>query len=186
MEVYKKCPLGCPLICSYMSSLFISCLRSCDRKWICGSRTCQCGRVLPVNFVSWDQSIVPITPDHPLCYNNFLFAYNMLLVRWSEGNWQVTKSPLQELDMWHMWKSISCFEEDYICVQNWSINSNPDYLRYCTLYCTVATVHLYSLHIVYTSWLYIMGTRQVASFLMVFEGATPPTKGMRRLTNYLF
>ena len=48
---------------------FISRLRSFDRKWNCGSSTCQCGRVLPVKFVSWDQSIVRLTPDHQPCHN---------------------------------------------------------------------------------------------------------------------
>ena len=36
----------------------------------------------------------------------------MLLVRRSDENWQLTKSSLQEVDIWHMWESISCSEED--------------------------------------------------------------------------
>ena len=47
----------------------------------------------------------------------------MLLVRRSDGDWQLTKSPLQEVDL-------VC-----ICVQFSAINSNPDTVA------TVQTVH---------------------------------------------
>ena len=98
-------------------------------------KICQLG---PVNCTvhTWPMTMHPAI----IIVYIYYFACNKLLVRWSERNWQLTKSPLRELDMWHMWKSVSCFGEDNICVQNCSINSNPDYLWYCTLYCTVATV----------------------------------------------
>ena len=36
----------------------------------------------------------------------------MLLVWRSDRNWQLTKSSLHEVDMWNMWESISCSEEN--------------------------------------------------------------------------
>ena len=96
------------------------------------------------------------------------FAYNMLIVRRSEGNWQLDKCPLHYVDMWPMYKSISGSEEEDICVQHCIINSNPDYQWYCTLVqCTVLKQQ------------YSIGTRDAVSIIMGLEGETLPTHSYR-------
>ena len=42
------------------------------------------------------------------------FAYNMLLVRRSELDWPLVKSPLHYFDMWPMCKSISCLKTTFV------------------------------------------------------------------------
>ena len=65
-----------------------------------------------------------------------LQIFSMLLVRRSDRNWQLTKSLLQEVDMWNMWESISCAEENDCTASHITKYTVQLYILYsmCSLY----------------------------------------------------
>ena len=99
------------------------------------STSCKLCQLRPVHCTAhiWPTTL-PCLPQQPW------FANYMLLVRRSERHWQLIKSPIYDVNMWHIWKSISGFEEDDCTIVKSRLhshkacpNKNPDFEKYYTL-----------------------------------------------------